>query len=388
MERFDFDREIERRHTNCSKWDRCGDEGLLPMWVADMDFQAAPVIIEAIQRRAAHGVFGYTCVPDRYYQAVIHWFDRRHGLHIEKEWVTYTTGVVPAITAIIKALTEPGDKVMVQTPVYNCFFSAIRNNGCEIASSPLIHKGGSYEMDYDSLEKVASDPKVKLMLLCSPHNPAGRVWTREELKRLNDICMKHGVLVIADEIHCELVFPGYKFVPFASVSQECLQNSVTCNSPSKSFNIAGLQISNIITPDEMIRKKIERAIEINQVGEVNPFGVEGLIAAYEEGEEWLKALIAYLYENYKTLRFFLEKELPELKVTEMEGTYLVWVDCRALGISSEKMKEDLLRAEKLWLNSGDMYGEEGYMRINIACPRRMMLEGLERLRRYVRGLRP
>ena len=263
--KFDFDKQISRRGTNSYKWDSAKSEDVLPMWVADMDFHTAPSIVEALQRRVAHGIFGYTRVPDSYYEAVTGWFARRHGFQIDREWIIYTSGVVPAISAIIKALTRPGDKVLVQTPVYNCFFSSIRNNGCEMVSSPLLHADNTFTIDYDDLERKAADSKVKVMLLCNPHNPAGRVWKREELVRIGEICIRHGVTVIADEIHCELVFPGHTYTPFASISDNFLQHCVTCISPSKAFNIAGLQIANIVCSDDKLRLKIDRAMSIRSV---------------------------------------------------------------------------------------------------------------------------
>ena len=281
--KYDFDEIIPRRGTNSYKWDSARDADILPMWVADMDFRTAPAVTEALKKRVEHGIFGYVRVPDSYYHAVIHWFDRRHNWKIEREWIIYTTGVVPALSAIIKALTNPGDRVLVQTPVYNCFFSSIRNNGCEMISNPLIYEDNTYRIDFDDLEKKAADPKVKLLLLCNPHNPAGRVWSKQELIRIGEICLQNDVWVVSDEIHCELGFPGYTYTPFASLSEEFRMHSVTCTSPSKAFNLAGLQIANIISADADIRRKIDKAININEVCDVNPFGVEALIAAYNEG---------------------------------------------------------------------------------------------------------
>ena len=269
---YDFDEIIPRRGTNSYKWDNA-PEGVLPLWVADMDFRTAKPVTDALQKRVEHGIFGYTKVPQEYYDSVIGWFGRRHGLHIGKDWIIYTSGVVPAISAILKAMTVPGDKVLLLTPVYNCFYSSIRNNGCEAASCPLVLTGDTYAIDFDDFEAKAADPQVKVFILCSPHNPSGRVWTREELARMGEICRKHGVFVISDEIHCELVYPGVRHIPFASLSEDFLMNSATCISPSKAFNIAGLQIANIVAADEEIRAKIDRAININEVCDVNPFGV-------------------------------------------------------------------------------------------------------------------
>lgn len=371
-----------RRGTNCVKWDTAKHDDIIPMWVADMDFEAAPCIMDALRKRVEHGIFGYTVVPDSYYKAVTDWFARRHAWHIEKEWITYTSGVVPASSAVVKALTAQGDKVLIQTPVYNCFYSSITNNGCEIAENPLIYENNSYRIDFDGFERQAADDRVKLFLLCNPHNPAGRVWTREELERMNDICMRHNVMVVSDEIHCELIMPGHTYTPFASISDECLNNSVTLVSPSKAFNIAGLQIANIIANNDATRHKIVRAININETCDVNPFGVEALQAAYNEGGEWLDSLNDYLYGNYQELRSFFSTNMPEIGITHLEGTYLVWADIRKTGLSSDRLKERLLEEGRVLVNSGTMYGRqtgEGFLRINIACQRSRMLEGLRRM---------
>ncbi len=383
--KYDFDKTIDRRATNSYKWDSA-PEGVLPMWVADMDFRTAPAIIDALQKRVAHGIFGYTRVPDAYYDAVTSWFSRRHGWDIDREWIIYTSGVVPAVSAVIKALTVPGDKVIVQTPVYNCFFSSIRNNGCEIVSNPLRRTADTYEMDFDALERCAADPRTKVMLLCNPHNPAGRVWTPDELTRLGNICLRNGVTVVADEIHCELVYQGFKYTPFASLSDAFLHRSVTCVSPSKAFNIAGLQIANIVAFDNDLRSRIDKAININEVCDVNPFGVAATIAAYNEGEEWLNQLVDYLHGNYEAMAEFCRRELPEFSITRLEGTYLVWMDCSSLGMPSDALEHALLDDARLWLNAGTMYGAEGegYMRWNIACPRSVMLDGLNRFLNFVR----
>lgn len=384
--KYDFDKTIDRRATNSYKWDSA-PEGALPMWVADMDFRTAPAIIDALQKRVAHGIFGYTRVPDAYYDAVTSWFSRRHGWDIDREWIIYTSGVVPAVSAVIKALTVPGDKVIVQTPVYNCFFSSIRNNGCEIVSNPLRRTADTYEMDFDALERCAADPRAKVMLLCNPHNPAGRVWTPDELTRLGNICLRNGVTVVADEIHCELVYQGFKYTPFASLSDAFLHRSVTCVSPSKAFNIAGLQIANIVAFDNDLRSRIDKAININEVCDVNPFGVAATIAAYNEGEEWLNQLVDYLHGNYEAMAEFCRRELAEFPITRLEGTYLVWMDCSSLGMSSDALEHALLDDARLWLNAGTMYGAEGegYMRWNIACPRSVMLDGLNRFLNFVRS---
>lgn len=385
--KYNFDEIVPRRNTLSYKWDSAADGEVLPMWVADMDFRTAPAIVEALQKRVSHGIFGYTRVPDAYYDAVINWFGRRHGWKIRRERMIYTSGVVPALSAIIKALTVPGDKVVVQTPVYNCFFSSIRNNGCTLVSNPLVRVEDTWKMDFEDLEQKVSDPKVKLFLLCNPHNPAGRVWTQEELTRMGEICFRHDVMIISDEIHCELVFPEYRYIPFASISEEFAARSVTCISPSKAFNMAGLQIANIVAPDEEVRRKIDKAININEVCDVNPFGVLATIAAYNEGEEWLVQLLDYLKGNYLWMRDFCRKYLPQFPVSRLEGTYLVWMDCSPLHQSSEELERNLMKESRLWLNAGTMYGAEGegFMRWNIACPRSVLEEGLNRFCKYVCG---
>lgn len=389
--KYNFDEIISRRHTCSYKWDSApsDEKEVLPLWVADMDFRTAPVIVEALERRVRHGIFGYVRVPDAYYESVARWFVRRHGWKMETDWIIYTSGVVPAISAAIKALTVPGDGVVVQTPVYNCFFSSIRNNGCRVVPNPLIYENRTYRIDFEDLDRKTADPGVRLLLLCNPHNPAGRVWTREELVRIGEICQKNGVRVIADEIHCELVFPGHEYVPFASTGENQLRNSVTCVSPSKAFNLAGLQIASIISCDRTVRERIDRAININEVCDVNPFGVEATIAAYEGGEDWLLQLLDYLKGNYDLLCDFFKTYLPQIPVTSLEGTYLVWTDCRAFHLPSDVLQTLLLEETGLWLNSGTLYGAEGegFLRWNIACPRVVLHDALTRFLHFVQTRR-
>lgn len=380
-----FDRGVDRRHGDSYKWDASMPDDVLPLWVADMDFATAPAVTDALRRRVEQGAFGYVKVPEAYYDAVVSWFSRRHGWSIARESIIYTSGVVPAISAVIKALTVPGDKVIVQTPVYNCFFSSIRNNGCELSENRLVREGDSYVMDFDDLAAKAADPRARILLLCNPANPAGRVWTREELKKVAVICRENGVTVVSDEIHCELVYEPYVYTPFGSLAEEFSAGSVTCVSPSKAFNTASLQIANIVVKDEEMRRKIDRAININEVCDVNPFGVAGTIAAYNDGKEWLEALLEYLKENYETMAEYCRENFPELPICRLEGTYLVWMDCTALGTDSTALEEELLSETHLWLNSGAMYGQEGYMRWNIACPRSRLLEALDRFRSFVRA---
>ena len=371
---YDFDTPVDRRGSGSYKWDSDRSPGLLPLWVADMDFRTAP---------AYPG--DYTLVGDDYYKAVVDWFSRRHNWEIDPRKIIYTSGVVPAISAIIKALTRPGDKVLVQTPVYNCFFSSIRNNGCQAVECPLIPCDGTYRMDFDALATAAADPGARLLLLCNPHNPAGRAWTAEELTTLGEICHANGVRVVSDEIHCELVFAPARHIPFASLPGEASDEAIVCISPSKAFNIAGLQIANIVCPDPEVRAAVDRAINDNEVCDVNPFGVIATQAAYNEGEKWLDQLIEYLHANYLYMREFCREHLPEFPVTVLEGTYLVWMDCRKLGLPSEELERQLMEQGDLWLNAGIMYGMEGegFMRWNIACPRTTLIDGLTRFSNFI-----
>lgn len=384
---YDFDKPIDRRHTGSYKWDSVADD-VLPLWVADMDFEVAPAIKRALAERVEHGVFGYTKVDEDYYEAIISWFARRHHWTIDRSWMMYTSGVVPAISCTIRAITLPGEKVLVLTPVYNCFFSSIRNQGCQVEESLLVRTADSYTIDWDDFEAKCADEKTTVYLLCNPHNPAGRVWTREELARMGEICAKHGVKVISDEIHCELVMPGYTFTPFAAVNDTCLNNSVTLNSPSKSFNTAGLQIANIICSDADLRRRIDRVINIYEVCDVNPFGPVALKAAYNESEAWLEQLIAYIADNYRLLKDYLHEHLPQLQVLRLEGTYLAWVDIRALGMTTQEASDLLQKDAHVFLSEGTEYGDmagEGYLRINLACRRATLQEALKRISKAFGG---
>ena len=381
---YDFSRPTDRRGTDSYKWDSAPEADIIPLWVADMDFETFPGITEALQRRVAHGIFGYTRVPEAYYEAVCRWFDKRHGWHINREDIIYTSGVVPAVSAVIKALTLPGDQVIVQGPVYNCFFSSIRNNGCEMVSNSLIYNKEElrYEIDFDDLERKLKHERARLMLLCNPHNPGGRVWTRDELTRVAELCHKYGVRVVSDEIHCELTLYDNEYVPFGSLPDELSRGSITCCSPSKAFNTAGLQIANIVCRDAEVRNRIDRAININEVCDVNPFGVIALQAAYsDEGYEWLTQLRKYISANYDLLLERFARELPKCKVMRMEGTYLAWIDCTQLHISSDEIEEMLMHENKVWVNAGSMYGAEGaaFIRINMACTSELLNEGITRI---------
>lgn len=382
--KYNFDSINNRVGTNSVKWDIHPD--VIPLWVADMDFQVLPELKEALSKRVDEGIFGYTLVPESYYEAIINWFDRRHHWHIDRSWILYTSGVIPAMAAALKAFTLPGEKVLIQTPVYNCFFSSIANCGCEPVENELVREGNTYLIDFADFENKCADPKTTVFLLCNPHNPAGRVWTKEELERMNEICRRHDVKVISDEIHCELIMPGYTFVPFASVSEACADNSVILNSPTKNFNIAGLQIANIICKNRQWLRRIDRAVNINETCDVNPFGVIALQEAYNKGAEWIDELNTYLYDNYKALKDFFHEELPKLEVLKLEGTYLVWVDITALEFTSDEVADKLLKEAKVWVNSGTMYGRkagQGYLRINIATPRATLMEGLKRMGRLL-----
>lgn len=376
---YNFDELTERRNTGCVKWDSDNDPDMLPLWVADMDFQTAPSVKEAVMSRAATGIYGYVRVPDSYYEALTRWFDTRHGWHIDRDRVIYTSGVVPALSAIIKALVKPGEGVIIQTPAYNCFFSSVRNNHAIEIDNPLKRietaSGFTYEIDFEDLEAVASRPETRLLLLCNPQNPTGRVWTRAELEQVRDICRRNGVRVLSDEIHCELIHKGYEYIPYATIDPE----AVVCCSPSKAFNTAGLQTANIVCPDTETRDLIDRAINDNEVCDINPFGVVALEAAYNDGGEWLDALNNYLEDNYRYLRETLGSAFPQLRICDSQATYLAWIDIRPLCISSDNLDKLLRKNGKVHINSGTMYAGEGYIRINYACPRLRLAEALRRM---------
>lgn len=376
--KYDFDEIIVRRGTGCVKWDE-SEEGVIPLWVADMDFAVAPAIQEAVRQRAQHPIYAYTLVGDDYYDAIISWFQRRHAWTIAREHILYTTGVVPAISCTLQALTMAGEKVVILSPDYNCFFSSIRNSGCEVSECVLQFNSSAhrFEVDWDDFEARCADEKATIFLLCNPHNPTGRVWHRDELQLMSDICRRHHVTIVSDEIHCELVMPGNTFVPMATVDRD----AIILNSSSKSFNTAGLQIANIICTDSEKRRRIDRAININEVCDVNPFAPRALIAAYNDSEQWIDALNEYLWGNYKALCDFVAQHIPRWTVMPLEGTYLAWVkvkDCRDI----DSYCNDILKKAKVWVNPGTMYGPQsgqGFLRINIACPRSLLLEALSHI---------
>ena len=379
---FDFDSVVDRRNSGSYKWDdHPGDaDDMIQLWVADMDFRTAPVIIDALRQRVDHGVFGYTYVPDRYYEALTDWFGRRHNYKIDRAKVIYTSGVVPAMSAIIKALAVPGEGVILNTPAYNCFFSSIRTNGCRIVESPLrrVDLGDSeftYEIDFEDLERLAAVPDNRLFILCNPHNPSGRVWSRDELERVAGICHRNGVTVVSDEIHCELTLPGLDYVPYGNIDDR----AVICNAPSKAFNTAGLQIANIVCPDDEVRSKVDKAININEVCDVNPFGVAGLIAAYSDGADWLDALRVYLEGNYRLIKSFFNERLSRYPIARLQATYLAWIDISASGLDADAIESLLVDKAHVRVASGSIYGDKRYIRINFATPRSVIAEALKRV---------
>ncbi len=377
--RYDFDTVINRRNTNSLKWNVKENE--LPMWVADMDFQTAPEIQAALMRRAEHGVFGYSAVPDEWYEAIAGWWNKRHHFVIENQWLMFVTGVVPAISSAVRKLTTPGENVLVQTPVYNIFFNSIINNGRNVLESPLLYDGEQYSIDFADLEEKLESPQTTMMILCNPHNPVGKIWNKETLERIGTLCRKHHVIVLSDEIHCDLTAPGREYIPFASVSQDCRENSVTCIAPTKTFNLAGLQTAAIVVPGEALRNKMHRAINTDEVAEPNAFAIQAAVTAFTEGEAWLDDLREYLDGNKKRVAAYLKERLPEVKLVMSEATYLLWLDCWGLAGNARKLACYLREHTGLYLSSGEQYGKGGcqFLRLNIACPRETLDDGLRRL---------
>ena len=376
---YDFDKPVNRRDTHSMKWDVKEHE--LPMWVADMDFQTAPEIQAAIQERAAHGVFGYSVVPEEWYQAYMGWWERRHGFSMEKEWLVFCTGVVPAISSMVRKLTTMGENVLVQTPVYNIFFNSIVNNGRNVIENPLRYDENGYQMDFEDLERKLSDPQTTLMILCNPHNPVGRIWSREELEQVGELCRKYHVTVISDEIHCDLTSPGKEYIPFASVSESCRNHSITCIAPTKAFNLAGLQTAAVAVPNPNLRHKVWRGLNTDEVAEPNSFAVEAAVAAFTKGDAWLDALRAYIQENKNHVENFLKKEVPQIRPVPSEATYLLWLDCRKMQGCATEFTQYLREHTGLYLSEGRQYGESGkfFIRMNIACPRSRLEDGIKRL---------
>jgi len=392
--KYNFDEIIDRAKYHSAKWDELEttfgviSKDVLPMWIADMEFRSPQPVIEAIKKANEHGIYGYTSRPLSYYQAIIDWMEKRHNWKIKKDWIAYSPGVVPALSLIIKAFCQPGDKVIVQPPVYYPFFRVIENNGCHIVNNPLKFNNKKYFIDWEDLERKVDDPRVKILIFCSPHNPVGRVWQKEELIILGEICLKHNIIVVSDEIHADILFKGYRHIPFASISTAFAHNSVTCTAPSKTFNLAGLQTSSIIIPNKKYYKIYENILDGLALDENNVFGLVALEAAYRDGEEWLEQLLSYLNENLKFLMKYFKERIPKIKVIKPEGTYLVWLDCRQLGFNAKDLNNFMIKKARVALDNGYWFGAEGkgFMRINIACPRSFLEECLKRIERAVNNL--
>ena len=382
---YDFDKIVSRENTNCAKWDAV-EKGLLPMWVADMDFQSPPEVMMALQERAQHGVFGYSSGYGDWFEVLIQWMRKRYGWAPQREWISTSPGVVAALFMLVRALTEPGDRIIIQPPVYRPFYYVARSNGCELLENPLYFDGNKYRMDLEQLRQKV-DSRVKLMILCSPHNPIGRVWSREELLALGQFCLEHEITIISDEIHSDLVLPGYKHTVLAAVSKELEQNMIVCNAPSKTFNIAGIPASNVIIANENLRRAYRRVLRGSGLALPNVFAVTAVEAAYTYGEAWLDELLLYLEENYRLTAGFLAERIPEIKLVEPEGTYLLWLDCRSLGLDDKELDSFIKEKAKLLLEPGTIFGTggNGFQRMNIACPRSRLLVALQRLEKAVRG---
>ncbi len=387
---FHFDEIIDRQNTNSLKYDFASERGmpedLLPLWVADMDFRTPPAVIEALVRTARHGIFGYSDVKDTYFHAVQNWLATRLNWHVEKDWLIKAPGVVFAIANSVRALTDPEDAVIIQQPVYYPFESVVRDNGRRLVVNELLYSEGRYSIDYDDFEAKIVANQVKLFILCNPHNPVGRVWTRAELEQLGEICLRHQVRVIADEIHADFIYPGYRHEVFANLRPELAAITVTCTAPSKTFNLAGLQVSNLFAANREIKHAIVHEIHRSGYSQLNTLGLVACQAAYEQGAAWLDELIAYLQGNLSFIRDFLQEHLPEIRLVEPEGTYLAWLDCSGLGLSEAELQDLIVNRAKLWLDKGSMFGAGGtnFERINYACPRTILVQALERLERAVR----
>jgi len=383
---YDFDKIIDRRGTHSLKYDfavkKGLPEGILPLWVADMDFASPACVLDALSERVGHGVFGYSDAADEgYFNALSNWYKKRINWEIKPEWLVKTPGVVFAICAAIRALTKAGDAILIQQPVYYPFESAIKNNDRRLVVNQLIYSEGHYSINLDEMEKQIINEKVKMFILCSPHNPVGRVWSKEELTAVGNLCIKHGVIVVADEIHADFIYPGYKHQVFAEISHEFSQNCIVCTAPTKTFNLAGLQISNIFIPNEKMRKAFKLELARTGYSQPNVMGLIACQAAYEQGEEWLEELIKYLTGNLSLLRTFLTDKLPQVKLVEPEGTYLVWMDFSATELSDLELDKIFVHKAKLWLDGGTMFGKggEGFQRMNIACPKSLLNQALERI---------
>ena len=376
--KINFDEIIDRRGSNSSKWNV--QENELPLSMADMDFKASPEIIEALSKRIRHGIFGYSDVSDEWKESIIHWWQTRHQFEIQKDWLMFCTGVIPAISSIVRKITTPAEKIVVLTPIYNIFFNSILNNGRVVLECPLVERDGRYEIDFIDLESKLSDPQTTMMILCNPHNPIGKIWNREELEKNGELCEKHHVVVVSDEIHCDLTDPGKSYLPYASISKNCLNNSIVCVAPSKTFNLAGLQSAAIIVANEALRNKVNRAINTDEVAEPNAFAMSATIAAYHS-QYWLDELRNYIFENKKLVREYIAQHIPELKVLDSEATYLLWIDCRKITNDSTELVNEIRKKTGLILSSGEIYRGDGfhYLRMNTAYPRKVMIDALNRL---------
>jgi len=379
--KYDFDTVIDRHNTYSVKWDVKENE--LPMWVADMDFKAAPEILEAVQKRMDNGVFGYSIIPDEWKNAYIQWWKTRHDFEIDPSWLTFCIGVIPILSSTVRVLTDVGDNVVIQSPVYNVFFRAIKENGRRILESPLVYENGDYHMDLEDLEKKLSDPKTTLMILCNPQNPAGKIWNKETLARIGELCAKHNVTVLSDEIHCDITDPGVSYVPFASASDTCREICVTAIAPTKAFNIAGIQSAAAMVPNARLRHKLWHAFETDEISEPNAFSVTATIAAFEKGATWLDELRSYIFENKKVLTKYITENIPQIHVIPSQATYLVWLDCSKVTNDSVALVSEIRSKTGLFLSNGTQYGENGkqFLRFNLACPRSLLMDGLDRLRR-------
>lgn len=390
LEKINFNIVVNRKNTNCLKYDfavrRGRPENVLPLWVADMDFKVAPEITQAIEKRVAHGIFGYSEVKEEYFEAVAAWMEQKHGWHVKEDWLVKTPGVVFALAMAVQAFTESGDAVIIQQPVYYPFSEVIADNGRRIVDNTLeLKEDGKYHINFEDFEQKVKENHVKLFLLCSPHNPVGRVWTKEELKKIAAICRKYDVIVVSDEIHEDFVFNG-KHQVFADLSEDAKNRTITCTAPSKTFNLAGLQVSNIWIANPKLREKFKKQIAAAGYSQLNTLGLTACEAAYRYGGEWHAELLGYLKSNLNFLREFLQTRLPEVKLIEPEGTYLVWLDFGSLGLTEEQREELLTKKAGIWLDSGAIFGAagEGFERINIACPRSILKDALERIERAVR----
>lgn len=390
---FDFDTVPNRRGTNCFKYDFAREMGMpedvLPLWVADMDFPTAPAVLERLHALAEHGIFGYTGVKDAYFSAVHNWYAQRFGWETQRSWLVTTPGVVFAIAIAIRAFTQKGDAILIQQPVYYPFANKVTENDRQLVVNPLVLKNGRYEMDFADMERKIVDYHVKMLLLCSPHNPVGRVWTKEELLRVGEICQKHGVLVVSDEIHADFTYAGHTHRVFASVKSEFADFTITCTAPSKTFNLAGLQNSNIFIPNRQLRHAYKKELSACGCGGTNCMGMAACQAAYEAGADWLEQLKQYLAGNLAYIRQFLREKLPDIALIEPDGTYLVWLDLRKLGLTEQQQRQLIVQDAKLWLDTGTLFGQggEGFERINIACPRTTIEQAMQRLEHAVHKTR-